>query len=209
MLLAMLGLLLAFTFSMASARYDTRRSLVVEEANDIGTVILRTDMYPDSVRQLLKANLQSYVEDRISFYEVGENPKEMNEYYAKADATGKKIWSIATNYAKVDGNTTIASQLIPALNAMIDITTTRSAATVDTIPDSIMYFLFLLCFCAAYLLGYESTQKIDWIRLMAFSVMLSITVFTIMDLDRPRGGFITMDAANQKIIELREMFNGN
>ena len=47
-LLGLLGLLLAFTFGMASSRYDTRRQLVIEEANDIGTVILRTDFFPDT-----------------------------------------------------------------------------------------------------------------------------------------------------------------
>jgi hypothetical protein len=36
--------------------------------------------------------------------------------------------------------------------------------------------------------------------------MLSITVFTIIDLDRPRSGLINMDGPNEKIIELREMF---
>ena len=51
-LLGLLGLLLAFTFSMASSRFDTRRQVIVQEANDIGTVILRTDIYPDSVGQL-------------------------------------------------------------------------------------------------------------------------------------------------------------
>ena len=36
--------------------------------------------------------------------------------------------------------------------------------------------------------------------------MLSATVLTILDLDRPRSGFINMDGPNKKIVELREMF---
>src|SRR5947207_2659562 len=43
-LLAILGLLLAFTFSMSNSRFDVRRQLIIEEANDIGTVTLRTDI---------------------------------------------------------------------------------------------------------------------------------------------------------------------
>src|SRR6185436_2515426 len=54
MLIGLLGLLLAFTFSMANSRYDDRRKLIIEEANTIGTTVLRTDMYPDSVRTLLR-----------------------------------------------------------------------------------------------------------------------------------------------------------
>jgi hypothetical protein len=206
-LLGLLGLLLAFTFSMASSRFDTRRELVIEEANDIGTVILRTDIYPDSVRSLLRSNLKQYVEERIAFYKAGMNLKKAMLHYNSADSIGKQVWSIVANYAKTDNITTKTSELIPALNAMIDITTTRRAAGEATIPDSIMYFLFALCFCSAFLLGYDNKhKKIDRIVLVGFAVMLSITVYMIIDLDRPRSGLINMDTPNEKMIELREMF---
>jgi hypothetical protein len=206
MLLGLLGLLLAFTFNMASSRFDTRRQVVIEEANNIGTAVLRTDLYPDSMRQLLRNELKEYVEERIAFYEAGKNGEEVAEHYRKADLLSKKIWSSVAAYAKKDNITTRTSELIPALNAMIDITTTRRAAGEATVPDSIMYFLFILCFCAAFLLGYDNKYKIDWIVVTGFALMLSITVYTIIDLDRPRSGLINMDAPNEKIIELREMF---
>ena len=134
------------------------------------------------------------------------NNEKLVEYYLKADSIGKEIWSVTASYAKVDNITTKTSELVPALNAMIDITTTRRAAGESTIPDSIVYFLFFLCCCSAFLLGYDSKDKIDWIVLIGFAIMLSSTVFTIIDLDRPRSGLITMDKAIQKIIELRGMF---
>jgi len=205
-LLALLGLILAFSFSMASSRFDTRRQLVIEEANNIGTAILRTDIYPDSIKTLLKTNMKAYLEERIAFYETGMDLQKAIVHFKKADSIGKKIWSITANYAKIDNITSRTSELIPALNAMIDITTTRRAAGVATIPDSIMYFLFTLCVCSAFLLGYDNKRKIDWVILIGFSIMLSITVFTIIDLDRPRSGLINMDGPNQKIVELREMF---
>lgn len=46
-LLGLLALLLAFTFSMSASRYEARRTVVLSEANNIGTVILRCDLYPD------------------------------------------------------------------------------------------------------------------------------------------------------------------
>jgi hypothetical protein len=205
-LLALLGLILAFTFSMASSRFDTRRQLVIDEANDIGTVILRTDIYPDSTRTELRKNLKAYVEERIGFYQSGMNMKKTILHNKQADLLGKKIWKITADYAKIDPITTRTSELIPALNAMIDITTTRKAASESTIPDSIMYFLFMLCICSAFLLGYDNKRKIDWVILIGFTVMLTLTVFTIVDLDRPRSGLINMDGPNEKIVELREMF---
>lgn len=205
-LLALLGLILAFSFSMASSRFDTRRQLVIEEANAIGTAILRTEIYPDSIRIVLRSNMNAYLEERIAFYNNGLDMQKLVLHYQKADSIGKKIWSITAEYAKEHDVTTRTSELIPALNAMIDITTTRRAAGVATIPDSIMYFLFSLCICSAFLLGYDNKGKIDWVILIGFTTMLSITVFTIIDLDRPRSGLINMDSPNQKIIELREMF---
>ena len=205
-LLGLLGLLLAFTFGMSNSRFNNRRELLVQEANNIGTVILRTDIYPDSVRKLLRSNLKDYLEARIAFYQAGMDLEKIVFYYRQADALGKKVWSIAANYAKHDDVTTRTSQMIPALNAMIDIATTRRAAGESTIPDSIMYFLFVLCCCSAFLLGYDTKDKIDWVIVIGFSIMLSATVFNIIDLDRPRSGLIDMDKPHQNIVELREMF---
>ena len=89
---------------------------------------------------------------------------------------------------------------------MIDITTTRRSAGESTIPDSIMYFLFILCLSMSFLLGYDNKTKIDWIVVIGFALMLSATLFTIIDLDRPRSGLITMDVPIQKMVELRDMF---
>jgi hypothetical protein len=205
-LLALLGLLLAFTFSMSNSRFDTRRQLIIEESNNIGTVILRADIYPDSMRQLLRTNLKEYVEHRIAFYQAGMNIKKVVEHYLKADSIGKVMWFIVATYAKEDNITTRTSEMIPALNDMIDITTTRRAAGEATIPDPIMYFLFILCLGSAFLLGYEKPNRIDWIVVIGFGVLLSLTVYAILDLDRPRSGMIDVDTPHQKIVELRDMF---
>ena len=205
-LLGLLGLLLAFTFSMASSRFDARRQTIIAEANNIGTAVLRTDIYPDSIRQLLRTNLKEYVETRIDYYLAGRDMKKIQTEIDKTNAISHTVWLIAANYAKVDPTTTRTSQLIPALNEMIDITTTRLAASEANIPDSIMYFLLILCLCSAFLLGYDNKNKIDWVVVMGLAIMLSATVFTIIDLDRPRSGLITLDGPNQKIVQLRSMF---
>lgn len=206
MLLGLLGLLLAFTFSMSNSRYDTRRNLVIEEANNIGTVILRTDVYPDSVRAILRQSLNEYVEARIAFYQVGMDIKQVYRNYYKADSIGQAIWKSVANYARVDDITTRTSEMIPALNAMIDITTTRRAAGEATIPDSIIYFLFSLCLGSAFLLGYDHKGPMNWVIVLGFAVMLSSVVFTIIDMDRPRSGLINLDVPNQRIVDLRGMF---
>jgi len=206
MVMALLGLLLAFTFSMSNARYDARRSLLVEEANAIGTTILRTDIYPDSIRDLLRASLKEYLEERILFYEAGMNYPMMVKHYRRAETLSAAVWQIATTYAKVNNSTTVASQLIPSINAMIDIATTRRSAGEGTIPESIMYFLFSLCCCVSLLIGYDHIGKLDWVIIGGFSFILSATVFYIIDLDRPRSGFVNMDKPHQIMLEVRGLF---
>lgn len=132
--------------------------------------------------------------------------KKTKRFYISADSISKKIWGTAVSYAKTDYNLAKTSGLIPALNAMIDVATTRRATGEATIPGSIMYFLIALCFCAAFLLGYDNKNHIDPVLTGGFAVMLSITIFCIKDLDSPRSGLITMDSPNEKIVELRDMF---
>lgn len=70
-LLGLIALFLAFTFNMAANRYDERRTIIIEEANDIGTAILRTDLYPEPTRSKLRAEFKQYVEARIAYHQAG------------------------------------------------------------------------------------------------------------------------------------------
>ncbi len=206
MLLGLLGLLLAFSFSMSNSRFDTRRELVVEEANAIGTAVLRTRLLSDSMRDVLKPLLRDYVEERILFYQSGMDLKTVWKHVLASDSLSNVIWNATAAYARRNPIQTEVSKIVPALNDMIDITLTRRAAGEATIPDSIMYFLFSLCLGSAFLLGYDQRGPINWTIVFGFALMLSATVFTITDLDRPRSGLIRMDGPNAKIVELRGLF---
>jgi hypothetical protein len=204
-IMGLLALLMAFTFGMSNSRYDARREAVVKEANAISTAILRTDIYPDSMRMVLRGLFRQYLEARIGYFQAGVDTQKTKEEYMLANKISSQIWSITANYAKVNDVTTRTSQLIPALNDMIDIVTTRQAAGEAHLPPSIIYFLLGLCLCVAFIMGYDKNQKIDWIVPIGFAFVLSFTILIIFDLDRPRRGFITLDKPNQKIVELREM----
>lgn len=207
MLLGLLGLMLAFTFSMANDRFNTRRSLIIEETNAIGTAVLRTDVFPDSMRTILRSNLKQYVEERIAFYEVRMDFAAAATHFFRADSLSGAAWTSVTRFARTDNVTVRTSEIIPALNAMIDLTTTRRAAGEATLPSSILYFLFILCLGAAFLLGYDQKGPINWVIVLGFAIMLSATVFTIIDLDRPRSGLINMDGPHQRMVDLRSLFD--
>ncbi|MGH7260397.1 MAG: DUF4239 domain-containing protein, partial [Nitrospiraceae bacterium] len=64
----LLGLLVAFTFSGASSRFEARRVLVVQEANAIGTAYLRLDLLPAAAQPALREKFRLYTETRLAAY---------------------------------------------------------------------------------------------------------------------------------------------
>src|SRR4051812_20653426 len=64
----LLGLLVAFTFQGAAARFDARRTLVVEEANNIGTAWLRIDLLPAEQQPAMRGLFRQYVDSRLETY---------------------------------------------------------------------------------------------------------------------------------------------
>ena len=209
-LLGLLAFLLAFTFSMSASRYDARRHVLVEEANDIGTAILRADLYSDTDRRFFRADFEDYVESRIAFYEAGFDQEKVDANLERSASISAKIWNRAALLAR-DGNNLIPSyHMIPALNNMIDIVTKRNAARHATIPDSILWMLFALCLVGSFLVGYnEKDIASSRVVVVVFALMISSSIFIILDLDRPSQGLITLEQTNKNIIELRTMFEND
>jgi hypothetical protein len=205
-LLGLLALLLGFTFSLSNSRYDSRLKVIIEEANDIGTAVLRADLYPDSIRDAFRAEFKKYVEVRVEFFEAGKDLPRVKAAMDSTTAIQNRLWNIAATLGRDRDNLHRTAQMIPALNAMIDVTTTRAALTLAKVPDLIIILLFTLCFTASFMLGYSRGVKNDWIVTFIFALMIGITIFTILDLDRPRSGVINMDQVNDNIRLLRTMF---
>src|SRR5260370_36290532 len=64
-----MGLLMAFTFYGAENRFETRRSLIVEEANAIDTAYLHLVLLPANVQPALRENFRKYVRSRLAIYQ--------------------------------------------------------------------------------------------------------------------------------------------
>lgn len=208
-LFGLLALILAFTYSMSIDRYDTRRQIIIQESNTISTALLRADLYPENERLLFRNDFKKYIETRINYFKVGFDSKKREQINIISHSLSSALWNRATRLSHNYSNTDATRQMIPALNEMFDITTTRSAAENAKVPDSIILLLFLLAFIISFFSGYSSTLKgsIDWFGTLCFGIMISLTVFFILDLDRPYRGLITLDESNNNIIELLKYFN--
>lgn len=208
-LLGLLALLLSFTFGLSSSRYDARRAMIVQESNDIGTVILRSDLYPDTIRTLFRIDLQEYVEARIAYYDASDDAT-INQSLLKATKISDQVWNRATALAKKSPDFVRDNQMIPAINAMQDIVTSRDASRLATVPGQVIYLLVCLTLLGSFIIGYgKKEKKNDWIILTLYSLMTVMTIYTILDLDRPRRGMIQTATPHEKMNELRNYFSMN
>jgi hypothetical protein len=208
-LLGLLSLLLSFTFGLSSSRYDARRALIVQESNDIGTVILRSDMYADSVRSEFRKDLQDYVEARIGYYEASDEAV-IDQKRSEAEKISGRIWKRAVNSSKANPDVVKDNQMIPAINSMIDIVGSRDASRLARVPDLIISLLISLTLLGSFVVGYSKKESgNDRIMLTLYAVMTIMTIYTIIDLDRPRRGLIKTNVPHEKINELRNYFSGD
>ena len=204
---ALLGLLIAFTFSGASSRFDTRRQLIVEESNDIGTAYLRLDLLPADLQPALRESFRRYLDARIEVYRKLPDIAAAKESLAKANELQKQIWRQAVVASRTEGAPLAASiLLLPALNAMIDITTTRTIASLMHPPTVVFVMLFGLALAASLLAGYGMTgsRVRSWFHMLGFALVVAFAVYVIMDIEYPRLGLIRVDAFDQALVDLRE-----
>ncbi len=203
---ALLGLVIAFTFSGAAARFDARRQLVVEEANAIGTAYLRIDLLPESSRPALRDLFRQYVDSRIETY---RKLPDLDAARAEMDHSRRlqaEIWQRSVAAGRMEGVPTTASMLLlPALNQMIDITTTRTMATQMHPPMIVFVMLFALALIAALLAGFgmAASRRRSWAHVIGFSAVTAITVYVICDIEYPRLGFIRVEAFDQALVDAR------
>src|SRR5499426_4717696 len=207
---ALLGLLLAFTFSGASSRFDTRRQLIVEETNNIGTAYLRLDLLPTALQPPLRDSFRRYLDARIDVYRKLPDIAAAKESLAMANELQGQICRQAVAASRAEGAPAAAAiLLLPALNAMIDITTTRTTATLMHPPVVVFVMLFGLALAASLLAGYGMTgSKVrSWFHMLGFALVIATAVYVILDIEYPSLGLIRVDAFDQALVDLRASMN--
>jgi hypothetical protein len=207
---ALMGLLIAFTFSGALERFDMRRAQVVSEGNAIGTAWLRLDLLPASAQPQMRQAFREYVDSRIATYRALPDVAAAQKEIARSQRLQNRIWAqvvAATLLPEARPNSELL--LMPALNDMFDIQSTRIAATFLHPPNVIYGMLICLALVAAVLSGYQSAgEKVhDWIHEIGFAAIMAATIYIILDLEHPRLGWIRIDAIDELLVQLRAGMN--
>ena len=206
---ALLGLVLAFTFSGALTRFDGRRLLVVEEANAIGTAWLRVDLLPEPARGTMRDLFRSYLDSRIATYRKVPDMTAVQAELDRSAGLQGEIWTLAVSTAPKSDSPAAPMLLLPALNAMFDITTTRTEAGRHHPPLVVFAMLGVLALACALFAGYDMAirRRLNPLHSLAFALVLSVTVYVIVDLEYPRIGLIRVTDSDQVLHELRNHMN--
>ena len=202
---ALLGLLLAFTFSGAASRFDARRQLVVEEANNIGTAYLRLDLLPAGAQPRLRETFRRYLDSRINLYRKLPDMAAARAEMANGAGLQNEIWAQAVAASGAADSPSARMLLLPAINQMIDITTTRTAAARTHPPAIVFVMLLILVLASSFLAGHDMAagKERDWLHTLCFAVVMSAAVYVILDFEFPRLGLIRIDAFDSVLVDLR------
>ncbi len=192
-LLGVLALLLGFTFSLSLQRYDARSIAVVEEANAIGTALLRTDLLPEAVREQTREALRAYLALRVDSARISlDHARERAAAAARTERAISGLWALAVAAVRTDPGAVTSGLYVQALNQAIDAYGLRQAALERHVPEAVMLLMFIAFVVTACLVGYTSGTAGNRVSLanLALIVLVVLLVFVIIDLDRPRRGLI-------------------
>jgi hypothetical protein len=200
-LLALLAFLLAITMGMASDRFDTRRGLVLAEANSVGTTYLRAGYLPEPSSSEIRDLIREYVPLRI----VTSDLAELRVRMARSVEIQAKLWSIAEGLARATPESEVLALFISSLNETIDLHETRViAGQYARVPETILILLLLSSMLTLGMMGYNAglTRRRSSLTAVVLIAVLGAVVTLVVDLDRPREGFLTV--SQQPLLDLQE-----
>lgn len=201
----LMGLVMAFAFSGAASRFDARRQMVVQEANDVGTAWLRIDLLKREDQPALRQLFREYVDLRLEMYRQIPNGVE-KAMAAHEEAMQKQavVWGHAMKACE-GLPPSVATLLLTALNAMFDTATSRVESMKQHPPTVIFGMLLVLTLVSSLLAGYGMSEgeARSWVHILGFATAIAVTVYVIFDLEFPRMGLIRLDSADQVLIDVR------
>jgi hypothetical protein len=191
-LLSFLALLLSFAFAMATFRHEVRKNFLVEESNAIYSVNLMAQMLPEPSRQEVLDLLSRYLKLRSEDVSSEYDQKKLERLERAAESLQLQIWRKVSELAKHDPQSNTAALLLNSIDHMIDFYIKREISMANHVPEVILFLLFFASALTLLLLGYglglEKSHNFFPIAILTLLILLVTDV--IIDLDRPRDGFI-------------------
>lgn len=188
-LLGLMAFLLAVTMGMASDRFDTRRGLVLAEANAIGAAYLQADYLPQPERDQLKELVREYLPQRIP---TGDRVQVMSQI-ERSRALQQEMWAIQAAVAESGHSPDLMSSLGDSLTEIVTLAETRVVAGLYArVPETVVLLLLGGSVLSLAMLGYAAglTRRRSMLSAIVLIVALGAVTSLVIDLDRPQDGFL-------------------
>ena len=209
-LFGLFALLLGFTFAMALSRFDRRYEMVVQEANAIGTAALRAHVLPPPQRTEMTGVFRRYVDVRV---EAGRGANLLTARRRALDAEAARLqgqlWRHAVAAAETDPRSVPVGLLLQSVNEAIDIKEERDAVLANHVPESVLLLLFGFAILTSGVLGFGTGLAGGRALGMAaiFTVLVSVAMLVIVDLDRPGRGLVRV--GQESMLTLQRSLNAS
>lgn len=186
-LLGLLAFFLAFAIGFALNNYLTRRQLVVTEANAIGTAYLRAGYLDEASRDEAQDLFRQYLDLRF----IALDPAMLDEAVARGEAIHSQLWALTEAYAIQHPESVAGGLFIQAVNEVIDLQTTRLAASQTLrLPIVFWWLMFSMIVLSFMLVGIQSSAdgRRNYFSLVIFTLAFAAAVVLLVDLDNPQNG---------------------
>jgi hypothetical protein len=186
------GLILAFSFSFAAARFETRRTFVTQEANAIGTTYLRADYLPAPESTRFRSVLKNYAKLRLLMYAWSPDQSSRSRAEQQSIALQDLLWGIAVKAGRADPRNVQLGLLTQTLNETIDMSASQSALLKTHLPLPVVALIVLVSVLVAMLVGvsFGRAGTVQPVTSIVLCIVFGVVIYTIVDLDRPQRGFI-------------------
>jgi hypothetical protein len=191
--LTLLGLIIGFSFSMATGRYDLRKNYEEAEANAIGTEYARTDLLPATDAAKVKGLLRQYTDLRMRWYST-RNLDDVTQINAETAEMQNQLWAAVSGLANAQPTPVIALA-VGGMNDVLNSQGYTQAAWWNRIPVGAWCLMFANALLCSWLVGY-GVRLPEQRLLMVLPVVVAVSFFLIADIDSPRGGVILVHPQN-------------
>ncbi|HVR45413.1 MAG TPA: hypothetical protein VMT95_02040 [Candidatus Binatia bacterium] len=200
-LLTLAAFVLALSFNQASARFDTRRQLVIREANAIGTTWLRSNQLEATRSTRFRRILTDYTAARLKAYETPRDP----ELYRKTIDQGNKdqgeLWSIVSSALRAHQTNLGISLLMQSLNDTIDLSLEQLQALTSHVPTAVVVLTLALVTLGTLSLGlhFAMSQSRPAVLSAIYVIAYVLVISLMVDYDRPNTGFVRVSLTPLKL----------
>lgn len=192
--LTLLALVIGFSFSMATGRYDQRKNYEEEETNAIGTEYVRIALLPDVDATRARVLLRSYLDQRILFYTTRDSAR-LDEISASTSQLQNNLWSTVQGPCKAQP-TAVSALILSGMNDVLNTQSYTQAAWWNRIPTGAWVLMAAIGIFCNILFGYDAHVESRKALFLGLPLLVSVAFFFLADLDNPRDGLIHVRPQN-------------